>query len=89
MTTVHYDWVLLNNRHVRDKYVLALRNKYDTLKEKTETHTPNEEYENFVNAHLEASAEFIPIKQRTKSTVPWETLAVREVCKRENCLQMQ
>ena len=27
----------------------------------------NEEYENFVNAHLESAAEFIPTKQRTKS----------------------
>ena len=33
-----------------------------------------------VNAHLEAAAEFIPTKQRTKSRVPWETLAVREIC---------
>ena len=41
-------------------------------------HTPNDEYENFVNAHLEAVAECIPPKQRTKPRVPWETLAVRE-----------
>ena len=58
--------------------MLALKNKYDALQEKTKTHTPNEEYENFVNAHLEAAVEFIPTKQRTKSRVPWETLAVRE-----------
>ena len=43
-------------------------------------HTPNEEYDNFVNAHLEAAAEFIPTKQRTKYRVPWEILAVREKC---------
>ena len=79
-TTVHYDWALFNNRDIRDKYALTLRNKYDARKEKTETHTPNEEYENFVNAHLEAAAEFIPTKQRTKSRIPWETLAVREKC---------
>ena len=41
-------WSLLN---IRDKYALALRNKFDALEEKTETHTPNDEYENFVNAH--------------------------------------
>ena len=40
--------------------------------------TPNDEYENFVNAHLEAAAKHIPTKHRTKSRVPWETLAVRE-----------
>ena len=27
---------------------------------KTETHTPNDEYENFVNAHLEAATKYIP-----------------------------
>ena len=43
-----------------------------------QTHTPNDEYENFVHAHLEAAAECIPTKQRTKPRVPWETLAVRE-----------
>ena len=41
-------------------------------------HIPNDEYENFVNAHLEAAAECIQTKQRTKPRVPWETLAVRK-----------
>ena len=69
---------LLNNRDIRDKYALALRNKLDALQEKTESHTPDDEYENFVHAHLKAAAEYIPTKQRTKYRVPWETLAVRE-----------
>ena len=77
MTTVHYDWSLLNNMDIRDKYVLALRNKFNAL-QKTEIHTPNDEYENFINAHLEVAVEYIPTKQRTKSRVPWETLAIRE-----------
>ena len=68
-TTKHYDWALLNNRDIRDKYVLALRNKFDAL-QKTEIRTPNDEYENFVNAHLEAAAKCIPTKFRTKSRVP-------------------
>ena len=54
-TTKHYDWALLNNRDIRDKYVLELRNRFETLQEKTEKSTPNDEYENFVNAHLEAA----------------------------------
>ena len=66
-TTKHYDWALLNNRDIRDKYILELRNS-----------TPNDEYENFVNAHLEAAAKCIPTKLKTKYRVPWETLAVRE-----------
>ena len=75
-TTVHYDCSLLNNRDFRYKYALTIRNKIDSLQEKTETHTPNDEYENFVNALLEAAAECIPTNQRTKPRVPWEKLAV-------------
>ena len=77
-TTKHYDWALLNNRDIRDKYVLELRNRFETLQEKTEKSTPNDEYENFINAHLEAAAKRIPTKLKTKYRVPWETLAVRE-----------
>ena len=77
-TTKHYDWALLNNRDIRDKYVLELRNRFETLQEKTEKSTPNDEYENFVNAHLEAAAKCIPTKLKTKYRVPWETLAVRD-----------
>ena len=79
VTTKHYDWALLNNRNIRDKYVLELRNRFDELQEKTEKRTPNDEYENF-NAHLEAAAKCILIKPRTKSRVTWETLTVREKC---------
>ena len=49
-------------------------------REKTETRTPNDEYDNFVNAYLEATAKYMPTKHRTKSRVPWETLAVRGKC---------
>ena len=77
-TTKHYDWALLNNRDIKDKYVLELRNRFETLQEKTEKGTQNDEYENFVEAHLEAASKCIPTKPRTKYRVPWETLAVRE-----------
>ena len=77
-TTKHYDWALLNNKDIRDKYVLELRNRFETLQERTEKSTPNDEYENFVNAHLEAAAKYIPTKLKTEYRVPWETLAVRE-----------
>ena len=75
MATKHYDWALLNNKGIRDKHVVALRIKFDALQEKTDIHTPNDEYENFVNAHLEAAAKYIPTKLRTKSRVPWWTWA--------------
>ena len=73
-TTVLYELYLLNNRDIRDKYVLTLRNKFDA--QQKETHSPNDEYENFVKAHLEAAAECIPTKQR----VPWEISVVRKKC---------
>ena len=79
-TTKHCDWALLNNRDIRDKYVLKLRNRFETLQEKTEKGTPNDKYENFVNAHLEAAAKCIPTKPKTKYRVPSETLKVREKC---------
>ena len=57
---------------------------------RSQKHIPPPEYENFVNAHQEAAAKYIPTKLSTKSRVPWETLAVREKrAGRENCLQMQ
>ena len=55
-----------------------MRNRFETQQEKTEKGTPNDEYENFVNAHLEAAANCIPAKPKTKYRVPWETLAVRK-----------
>ena len=63
---------------IRDKYTLTLRNKLDALQGMSETPTPNDEYENFINVHLEAAAECIPTKLRAKPRVPWETLAVRK-----------
>ena len=64
--TERYDCFLLKNRDTRDKYTLTLRNKFDPLREISETPTPNDEYENFVNAHFKVTAECIPTKPRAK-----------------------
>ena len=57
----HYDWSLLNNKDISNKYTITLRNKFDALLEISKTLTPNDEYENFVNANMEAAAaECIP-----------------------------
>ena len=77
-TTVHYDWFLLNNWDTRNKCTLTQRNKFDARKEIWEKPSPNNEYENSVNALLEAAAECIPTKKTAKPRVPWETLAVRK-----------
>ena len=81
-TTVHYEWFLIYNRDIKDKYTLTLRKKFDSLQDLSEHSSPNDEYENFVNAHLEAAGECIPTKQRAKHGVPWETLAVIKKKKR-------
>ena len=65
-TTKHYDWALLSNRDIRDKYVEELRNRFETQQKKTEKGTINDEYENFVYAHIEAAAKCIPSKLKTK-----------------------
>ena len=77
-TTKNYNSALLNNRDIRDKYVLELKNRFEALQEKTGKGTLNDEYESFVTAYLEAAAKCIPTNPRTKYRVPWETLAVRE-----------
>ena len=38
-TTIHYDWALFN-KDIRDKYVRALRNKFDALQEKNRNTYP-------------------------------------------------
>ena len=74
----HYYWTLLNNRDIRDKYALTQKNEFDALQEKTETYSPNDEYENSVNTYLEVATECIPTKQRAKPRVSRETLVVRK-----------
>ena len=60
--TAHYDWSLLNNRDICDEYMITVRNKFDAQQKILETLTPNDQYENFVNAYMEAAAECIPTK---------------------------
>ena len=72
-TTTHYGWSLLNNRDIWNKYTITLRNKFDALQEISETLTLNDKYENFVNAHMEAAAEYIPIKLRAKQSSMGDT----------------
>ena len=50
--------------------MLSLRNKYDALQGISDTPTPNNEYENVVNAHIEATTECILAKQRARPRVP-------------------
>ena len=58
--------------------MIQARNKFDTLQETSEWHTPNNEYENFVATHIEAATECIPNKARVKCKIPWESVAVEK-----------
>ena len=74
----HQTLWLGSSEQQRYKYVVELRNRFETLQEKTEKRTPNDEFENFVNVQLEAAAKCILTKPKTKYRVSWEMLAVRE-----------
>ena len=65
--TVHYEWSLNNNRDISDKYKITLRNKFDALQKISETLAPNDEYENFVNSHMEVAVEYIPTWHKSKT----------------------
>ena len=56
----------LNNWYISDKYTFTVRNKFDVLQDISETLNPNDEYENFVNAYIEAAAECIPTKLKAR-----------------------
>ena len=60
--------------------MITLRNKFDAVQKISETPPPNDEYENFVNAHIEMAAKCIPNKLRVKHRVLRETLAIRKKC---------
>ena len=49
---------------------MTVRNKFDLLQEIWEILTPNDEYENAVNAQMEVPAECIPTKLRPKQSFP-------------------
>ena len=76
--SAHYDWSLLNNRGISDKYTITLRNKIDALQEISEALTSNDEYEKLVNTHMKAAAKCIQTKLRAKHKFPWEVLAVKK-----------
>ena len=59
-TILQYDWSLLNDRDIIDRYKLKFRNKCSALQVISEIPTLNDEYEKFVIAHLEAAAECTP-----------------------------
>ena len=57
---------------------MTVINKFDTIQQTFESHTLNDEYENFVTTHNEAAHECEPIKSSNNCRVIWESLAAME-----------
>ena len=51
--------------------MITVKSKFDPLQEISETHIPNDEYENFFIVQVEIAAECIATKLTNKSRVPW------------------
>ena len=60
--------------------MVTVRNKFGT----PERHTSNDEYENFITAHIEAADGCILTKQRAKRWVPWELTTRKNEMTRKN-----
>ena len=60
-----------NNRDINNKYTTQ-RNNFNVLHYLSETLTPNDEYENFMNALMDATAECVSTKLRAKHRVQLE-----------------
>ena len=69
-------------------YTIKLRNKFDALQEISEALTPNDKYENLVNAQMEAAAECIPTKLRVKQSSMGVISSKEKTRQRENSIPM-
>ena len=76
--TTRYDWSSFTNKDLTDKSTVTVRNKFESLQETSEIHTPNDDYENFLTAYMEAVIECVPTKPKAKCRVPWESQEARK-----------
>ena len=68
--TTRYEWSSLTKRNISNKYSVTVRNKFNTLQDISERHTPEKK---IVSANIEATAECIATKPRPKCRVLWES----------------
>ena len=80
------DCSLLNNRDIINKYTIILSNKFNALQELPETFTLNDKYENFVNAHMEATAECILTQLRAKHSFVGDISNYEKMWQNENSI---
>ena len=64
---------------ISNQYTVTEINKFDNIQERCERLTSNDEYGNFVTAHIEAAAECIPTKTRAECSISWKSIAVSVV----------
>ena len=74
--TTHYNRSSLTNKDIWNKCTVTTKNKFDSLREISETHTPNDNDENFLFAYIGVAAECIPTKPRTNDRVSLDSLVV-------------
>ena len=48
-----YDWSSLANNDISNQYTITVRNKFDSLQEISEWHTPNDKHKNFLTTQIE------------------------------------
>ena len=64
--TTRYELSSLINWDISNEYSVTVRSKFDSLLETSEIYILNDKSENFVITHMEATAECIPTKPKTK-----------------------
>ena len=74
--TTHNDWFTITNRDISNQDTITVIKEFDTLREISKTHIPNDEYENFMTIYIEAAAAECTLK--IKCRVSWETLVGRK-----------
>ena len=65
-----YEWLMLNNRDISDKYTTTLRNNFDAIQEISETLTSYDEYENFVNGPNKSGGRMHTNQTKSKTWSP-------------------
>jgi hypothetical protein len=68
------DWSSLReDENIRNRYSIAVRNRFEALQQNDEHPNADSTYNNFVSAHKNAAEIVIPLKPKLKRKIPWET----------------
>ena len=76
-----YDLYSHTINDIRNHYTVNVKKKkqvWYSSEDTSERHIPNDDYENFVRAHLKTGTGYIPTKPRAKYRALWEAITVWE-----------